>query len=132
MAGLYEPTQINNYIGRNKEKVTNIPTKMNLIDLKEFCVAHSLIPVGFDEPYVVDYNIDLDQENQHEPKFGISISTKRLLRGVHNTNCLNADGTYKTNWNGFPFVIVGASDKKRTFHPFITTLTSNEKHRDYQ
>ncbi len=132
MAGLYKPTQVNNYISRNKEKVTNIPTRMNVYDLHNFCQEHNAVPHGIDEPYVVDFEIDLHQENQNEPKFGISISTKRLLRGAHNTNCLNADGTYKTNWNGFPFVIVGASDKKRTFHPFITSLTSNEKQSDYK
>jgi hypothetical protein len=132
MAGLYTPTQIYNYIGRNKEKVTNLPTRMNLIDLHEFCIDHSEVPVGVDEPYVVNYHVDINQENQQDPTFGIAVSTKRLLRDVNKTNYVNADGTYKTNWNGFPFVIIGSCDKKRTFHPLITTLTSNEKHHDYQ
>jgi hypothetical protein len=48
------------------------------------------------------------------------------------TRGLNADGTYKTNWNKYPFVVVGASDAKRVIHPLVSSLVSNETATDYE
>jgi len=52
---IYSTKEITNYLSRSKEKVTNIPARMSLIDLQNYCGANSILPgvLEPDKPYVV-------------------------------------------------------------------------------
>lgn len=51
-------------------------------------------------------------------------------------NCIDleqicVDGTYKLNWHGFPFEVVGTVDREKKFHPLCFACTTGETTVDY-
>lgn len=44
---------------------------------------------------------------------------------------LCVDGTYKLNWQGYPFLIVGTVDRARKFHGIAYACDTNETITDY-
>lgn len=45
---------------------------------------------------------------------------------------INADATYKLNIFGFPVIIIGSTDKNKSFHPLCIAITTYEKADDYR
>ena len=43
-----------------------------------------------------------------------------------------ADATYKTNYENYPSLTIGTTDKKKSFHPFGIALTFNETEKDFK
>ena len=77
-----------------------------------------------DEAYVVHSYFKYDGSDK---RFGILVSTRRLLE-LHNlSNALQADATYKLVWEGFPVLTGGVSDTDRHFHPTFLAVTEGEK-----
>ena len=42
-----------------------------------------------------------------------------------------ADSTYKLDYEGFPVLTVGTTDRHRSFHPFGLALTTDEQEADF-
>ena len=59
--------------------------------------------------------------------FYLFFTTKRLLENTKKSKHICADATYKLLHYGFPVLIVGTTDKNKTFHPFGVALCCNEK-----
>jgi hypothetical protein len=59
--------------------------------------------------------------------FYIFFTTKRLLENTMKSKHICADATYKLLHHGHPILIVGTTDKDKSFHPFGVALCCNEK-----
>lgn len=136
------PQQLKNHLQyQNKVKSTPI---VHLRDLKRWCQSRT-DPQDDDEVFVIaqeyhyereDLSLELesDEEEVAEEKhnrFTIICSTKRLLTFASYSQALHADGTYKLNFAGFPAIVLGVSDKDRTFHPVGMAVTASESNMDY-
>jgi hypothetical protein len=114
---------------------------MNFAELPKWCIEHEHIPYDEDEPFVVNYQICTDEDSAEKDEnkdikikigqFRILVSTKRLLKLIKKTHVLQTDATYKLTWHGFSVIIVGFSDKNRTFRPIVISTTSDEKRHDF-
>ncbi len=98
--------------------------------LLDWCESHGAVPTCDDEPFVIGKEITVDSDVVHHLR--ISLSTKRLLSLVRYADVLHADGTYKLNWNGYPVLLVGTSDKNRVFHPISISICYQEESEDYE
>jgi hypothetical protein len=62
----------------------------------------------------------------------VFFTTKRLLgiteMGSHH---VNSDATYKMNFQGYPVLMNGTTDRSKAFHPYGLWLTLTENHEDY-
>ncbi len=100
-----------------------------------------------DEPFVVDYNAffhdddlatrrgdyEQDRRGKDLDQFRFFITTRRLIEFSLNSKVvIQTDGTYKLNWQGAPVLIVGTTDRNRSFHPFGIATCSREAHLDYK
>jgi hypothetical protein len=54
-----------------------------------------------------------------------------LLQIAKKSALIQADATYKLNYNNFPLLVTGTSDKARVFHPYGISLCTTEKAEDY-
>lgn len=96
-----------------------------MIDLKNWLEENSNIPADKTEPFIVNFNVSLNEKN---PSFKFFASTKQLLAlaTLCNLHC-NTDGTYKLVWQGYPIIQVGATDMHRSFHPFGLGVSTTEQ-----
>ena len=68
-----------------------------------------------------------------EPIMRLFLITKRLLRiATKLSSHVCADATYKLIWQGYPVLIVGATDREKKFHPFGMAVTTTEDHNDFK
>jgi hypothetical protein len=84
-------------------------------------------PKDPDEPFVVHCSFDYDNN-----KFGVLVSTRRLLDNAKHSKGIQCDATYKLAWDGFPILIAGVSDLDRVFHSVGISITSGEAREDFQ
>lgn len=70
--------------------------------------------------------------NDDKLVFTAVFSTKRLLQNALNAEILQADGTYKLNWQNYPLLVFGTSDKQRKCHIIALAMTSHETADAYQ
>lgn len=92
-----------------------------------------------DSPFVLDYEFRLERGkpnpnvyNETRAIFTAIFSTKRLLRNACNSNILQADGTYKLMWQGYPLLVFGTNDKAKAFHIIAVAIASNENTSAYE
>ena len=86
------------------------------------------IPIDEDHPYVIGY----EHSNEDESRFfRFVVSTQRMLKHSLATPTLCVDGTYKLNWQGYPFSFVGTVDRARKFHVIAYACVTNETSDDY-
>ena len=119
------------FLRRLREEEYGVPT-ISGTELQRWCQAHSSVPADEDQPFVVRYNIVCHSFDPNEQKLKIVISTRRLLNVVQNSEMLQADGTYKLVWQGYPVLIVGTSEKNNTFHPACLAICDSESADDYE
>ena len=125
---------IYNFLNTLKKKTVG-KSNMTLGELAQFCIDHSQIP-GEDlphEPFVLDFQIidpeDIDSlvDFEEGDQFRVVITTRHLLKfSLHFKLVIQTDGTYKLVWQGFPIIIVGASDFDRHFHGVLIAICSRE------
>lgn len=77
--------------------------------------SHALIHEDCHCVFVVSFEVSDDDKN---PYFRFMLSTKYLLSLVSDCKIVHADATYKLIWQGFPVLIVGTTDRDKSFHPF--------------
>jgi len=81
--------------------------------------------------FFINHHIVCDSCDVAEQNLKIVISIRRLLN-VRNSDMLQADGTYKSTWLGYPVPIVGTSDKNNVFHPACLAVCDSESSEDYE
>lgn len=104
--------------------------KLSLGELERWLIDNSAIPDSDTEPFVVNYEIYYDEND--EPQFRFFVSTKKLLSLAVGVKKIHADATYKIVWQGFPVLLVGTKDLARSFHPFGVAVCTHEKSDDFK
>lgn len=127
---LDEPTPTAKQIYYVSERQISIeaPQMISVGDLVEWCEKNRTIPIDEDAAYIIGY----EHSNEDEFRFfRFMLSTQRLLKNCVDVTTLVIDATYKLNWQGYPFLIVGTVDRNRKFHALAYACTTNEKTEDY-
>ena len=109
-----------------------------------WCDSNKEIPEGELDPFVVAYQINIDDddpcnypatlESTPNPLASVRffVSSKFLLKLASDyCKLLQADATYKLNWHGYPVLMIGVSDDANVFHPFGIAMTIEEKSNDF-
>lgn len=128
MKNIKVPTkkQLNNYLS-DRRKVVYGPSTISLGELEQWLINKSQIPEGDNEPYVICYHVYEDENIT----FRFAIGTKSLLKLATLATNLHADATYKLIWQGFPVLVVGATDKAKRFHPLCLAISTSERKEDF-
>lgn len=106
--------------------------KLNFGSLEKWLSECSEVPTSENEPYIVNFEIVIDEKDETNSVFRFFVSTKLLLRTALLTNKLHTDATYKLVWQGFPVLLVGTTDSNKKFHPIAVCVTTNEKTIDFE
>ena len=83
---------------------------IQLHTIHDWCKLNSVIPESEDDVFVPNYQADeFDKAKMH----------------------ICADATYKLIWQGYPVLIIGATDIGKKFHPFGLSISIKEEHTDF-
>ena len=86
--------------------------------------------MDLDQPFVAGFQMQL---NGAKATFQLVITTLRLLNfSPDYVNFVHADDTHNTVWFDCPLILLGGTDKARTFHPYLVALCSGATIKDYQ
>lgn len=121
-------TQLNNYLKILRQKKFG-NNNISLGELELLLQTHTDIPEQTEKAYVAAYETNYDDSNIY---FRFFITSKTLLKNAKYTYHLHADGTYKLNWQGYPVIVVGTTDRDRHFHCFGISVCSAETEDDYK
>ena len=72
-----------------------------------------------------------ESTNVDDQDLKILISTPQLLSYTLKSSMVQTDGTFKMNWQGYPVILIGTSDKNNKFHPFALAVLKGETTDDY-
>uniref|UniRef100_A0A915D4S5 Uncharacterized protein n=1 Tax=Ditylenchus dipsaci TaxID=166011 RepID=A0A915D4S5_9BILA len=86
--------QLENFKYRNKKVLIVL-----ISDLRQYVDSKSHLPENCNELFVVKFDTRVADETE---QFRLVWSTRRLLELQKHSRMLQDDGTYKTNWLGFP------------------------------
>jgi hypothetical protein len=100
-------------------------------EINSWCSERTSLPSTADEPFVMKYCVRAESTNSDEQELKIVVSTRRLLENMKKSCMVQTDATYKVIWQGYPVMLVGTSDKSRTFHPFAVAVCNNESASDF-
>jgi hypothetical protein len=119
--------QIETYLSdcRRKKGMHSI----SLGDLIVYADGNKAIPTDDDSVYVCGFECEYSETMSSH--FRICLSTKRLLLLISGSENVHTDATYKLNWQGYPVLTIGFSDKNRTFHPIGIAVTFQETAEDF-
>lgn len=122
-------TQIESVIKQYRRQKYGNP-KADIMDFVKFHDDHKEIPEDEDKAFVVGFErSELEADDKWIRMF---VSTKRLLSMSVDAECLHADGTYKTNCQNYPLIVIGTTDNARKFHLVGLALTKRETADDYR
>lgn len=121
-------TQVQTVITEHRRKVFG-NMKADIKDFEDFCEKNNAIPDDEDQAFVV--NFQRSAVGANDKWIRMFVSTKRLLKMSLDATCLHVDGTYKTNSQHFPLIVLGTSDKARHFHLVGLVLAKRETNDDY-
>lgn len=109
-------------------KATKTPKIIELGQIIEWAETNTTVPEEIDSPFVIGFN---HSDEDEELKFQIVVSTCRMIDHCAAQIFFCVDATYKLNYQGYPFIVVGAIDKCRKFHPLCFALCTHESTFDY-
>uniref|UniRef100_A0A914UVY7 MULE transposase domain-containing protein n=1 Tax=Plectus sambesii TaxID=2011161 RepID=A0A914UVY7_9BILA len=126
--GIPEPkiTRLKAYLTALRQKKYR-SSKATFGKLYQWCIERSEIPEDMDTPFVQQVFDDSDMT----PKIRILFTTKRLISSTTLASNVHADATYKLNWNGYPVIVTGCTEKSGRFHPFCLAITTAETDTDF-
>lgn len=123
-------TQIQNFLSKLRAKIPH--HTINTISISQIesytkeKSTKSSNPIDEDTPFVFNSSFDYERKD-----FKVFWTTNRLLSFINISNSINIDSTFKLNYNGFPVIVVGTTDKNCAFHPFGLSLVTNETWESY-
>lgn len=106
--------------------------KLNFGTLQKWLIESSNVPDDECEPFIVNYDVHIDEADDSKNEFRFFISSKLLLQNGIRSNNTHSDATYKLMWQGFPVLIIGFSDRNRKFHPTGISVSTNERTADFK
>lgn len=111
----------------------NGPSATTHEQLHSFFEANKTVPEDSDVPFCIDFFIELkkgkadpNKLNEDDLIFSAIFTTKRLLENTLNAHNIHVDGTYKLNYENYPLLVFGTTDKERKFHLIALAISSNE------
>ena len=111
--------QLVNYLKYKRIKA-GVKPSLNLGELEQWCLNHISIPDDPDAMFVKRSFTVVPKT--HKVLFYLFFTTKRLLEITKKSKHICADATYKLLHHGYPLLIVGTTDKNKSFHPFGVDL----------
>lgn len=105
--------------------------KISLAVLEKWLRENAVIPIEKTEPFIVDYEVLVNERNPDESEFRFMVSSKQLLELAINVKKVHTDATYKLIWQGFPVFFVGTTDEHRQFHMFGIAVCTTEATKDF-
>lgn len=125
-----------------KSRLTTLLTKMrkekfgferlNYGSLYAWLNESNAVPEEENQPFVVNFDISIDELVEENSEFRFFVSSKRLLRSAITAEKIHTDATYKLIWQGFPVLLVGMTDSGRKFHPFGVSVSTIERAADFE
>lgn len=106
--------------------------KLNFGTLHKWLEECSSVPTEDTQPFIVDFNINIDDSNDDNNEFRFFVSTKLLLKNAVDADVWHTDGTYKLIWQNFPVLLVGMTDANRKFHLFGVCVSTHERTADFE
>lgn len=104
--------------------------KINCGTLEKWLQENTPMPNDETTPFVLNYEMDYEDEKNIDLRF--IVTTKLLLKQAIGCDLIHADATYKLTWQGFPVLVVGITDRCRSFHPVGIAVCSSEKQKDFE
>lgn len=101
--------------------------KLHYGTLEKWLKDSSDVPQDKNEPFVVAYDVTINDEKFDDSTFRFFLSSQTLLYNAINVERLHSDATYKLCWQSYPILLVGMTDSDRKFHPFGLCVATNEK-----
>ncbi|RMZ99193.1 hypothetical protein BpHYR1_051645, partial [Brachionus plicatilis] len=126
--------QINNYLQQTLRSHLfglNHGRGFTHADLENWASSKLTVPDNDHTPFVIDYSIQVNDRIPSLSKLKIVITTKKLLEIAMKTKHICADATYKLMWHNLPVLIIGTTDTKKRFFPFLLSICSNETHEEF-
>lgn len=119
--------QLRNYISSLK-KIKYGSTFISLGQLETLLLPHIHHPEEDNKAFVVKkFSTDIPNAS-----FRVVISSKKLLKNALKSNVACIDSTYKVNYQGFPFMVLGTVDRAKQFHPIAAAICSHETAEDFE
>lgn len=106
--------------------------KLHYGTLEQWLKENSKVQDDVNSPFVIDYAVNVDEENVDKSKFRFLVSTKTLIQNAIGAERFHTDATYKLTWQGYPVLIIGMTDSDRKFHPFGVCVSTNECAVDFE
>ena len=100
------------------------------MEIRDWCEKRTEIPPDEDEPFVLNYHIFTETLNPDKHELRIMVSTGKLQIACK-SDLVQTDATYKITWQGCPLLLLGTTDKQKTFHPFAFALCNAESKADF-
>lgn len=119
---------IYNYLHRTNYK-KNAEHKVSVGEMVEWFEANSSIPENESTPFILSH--ECSEPGDKAKFFRFAVTSKILLKNATKSKILHADATYKLIWQGFPVLIIGCTDKRKTFHPIVIGVSTNETQSDF-
>ena len=91
--------QLSNYLTRLREEIFG-PRELNLGELDNWCREHTTDPETIDQAFVVNFRIQINDEDTEESEFHYVLTTIRLLGLATQALNILSDATHKTNYEG--------------------------------
>ncbi|KAK7601130.1 hypothetical protein V9T40_008571 [Parthenolecanium corni] len=129
---LVEPpkSRIISYLKILREVKYGSPT-VSAREISAWCEAHVQRPDDLDQPFVLSHYVLAESNNVEEQDLKVLMSTRRLLNILPTTDMVQIDATYKLNWQGYPVMVVGTSDRNNVFHPIAMAVCKGETANDF-
>lgn len=118
--------QVSNYLAILRKNKFG-PCSLSLGELEIMLINKSVINDNESTPFVLNYNVDYDQET-----FKFCVTSKLLLKKHINVKHIHVDATYKLVWQGFPVLLVGTTDAAKQFHIICISVSTGETCSDFK
>lgn len=106
--------------------------RLNFGSLQKWLEESSDVPTVDTEPFIVNYDVNIDDEVDENCSFRFLVSSKALIHNIIDLKKLHTDATYKLIWQGFPVLVVGQTDNNKKFHPAGMVVSTHEKTEDFE
>lgn len=129
--------QIKNAIAAIKKDTLGSPF-ISFEQLQAWFADNSNVPDDDNSFFIAKYKCkvtkakaNLQKFTSDDMHFNCMITSKRLLENAKKGVVIHADATYRVNFFGYPLLVFGTTDKKKSFHPIGFGLSSTENSHDY-
>ena len=103
-----------------------------LQEVIEWAEANRSLPSDPDEIFCGAFEYSVNNDNTLK-YLRIFVTAVRLIKLIsENPKLIAMDATHKTNWQGYPAILMGTVDRCRHFHPYGFQISCTEKHKDFQ